>query len=215
MEANLLSTQAYKKIKEGILSLKFPPSSVLKERKLAQDLGMSRTPVREAIQRLCHEHWLTTRSEKHIQVRPVTLTDVYEIIQIRNIIEYAALRDIIEKGRERLVAGQLDAILNEMKESSEERLFIHFDINFHYVMVESMHNERLLKFWSNIQEEVRRIGLLVLREKGRWQEVILEHEAVVEALWGKNPVKIHDVMQQHLERSYKSILNDFNGKGAC
>lgn len=214
MEEKLLSTQAYKKIKEGILSLKFPPGSLLKERELARDLGMSRTPVREAIQRLCQERWLTTGTEKRMQVRPVTLADVYEIIQIRNIIEYAALRDIVEKGRARLVAGQLDLILNEMKNTSEECLFVHLDIKFHYAIVESIHNERLLNFWSNIQEEVLRIGLLVLREKGRWQEVVLEHEAVVEALWEKAPAKVHSAMQRHLERSYESILNDFNRKEA-
>ena len=67
MEEKSLSAQVYEKIKGGIISLKYPPGSVLKERELSESLGVSRTPVREAIQRLSQEFWLVPGEGKRMQ----------------------------------------------------------------------------------------------------------------------------------------------------
>ena len=210
MEEKFLSAQVYDKIKEGIISLKYPPGSVLKERELSESLGVSRTPVREAIQRLSQESWLVPGEGKRMQVRPVTVADVHEIIQIRNIIEYAAIRELVENGEPRVIAGQLDAILNEMKSATEVYEFTVLDLQFHHVLVESMKNLRLLRFWSTVQEEVMRMGLMVMRDGDRWQQVIAEHELFVESLWHKNITEINSSMKNHLENSYESLLDNFD-----
>ena len=210
MEEKFLSAQVYDKIKEGIISLKYPPGSVLKERELSESLGVSRTPVREAIQRLSQESWLVPGEGKRMQVRPVTVADVHEIIQIRNIIEYAAIRELVENGEPRVIAGQLDAILNEMKSATEVYEFTVLDLQVHHVLVESMKNLRLLRFWSTVQEEVMRMGLMVMRDGDRWQQVITEHELFVESLWHKNITEINSSMKNHLENSYESLLDNFD-----
>ena len=114
-----LSQQVYETIKKDIVSLKYPPGSFLKERELAESLGVSRTPVREAIQRLSQELWVISGDGKKMQVRPITLADVHEIIQIRNIVEYSAIDWVINYGEPRVIAGQLDSILTEMKKVKE------------------------------------------------------------------------------------------------
>lgn len=206
MEDKPLSLQVYEKIKEGIISLKFPPGTVLKERELSESLGVSRTPVREAIQRLLQEAWLVPGEGKRMQVRPITLKDVYEIIQIRNIVEYSAIEILLKNGETRVVAGNLDVVLNSMREVSDENAFVTWDIRFHNLLIKSMKNQRLLRFWSTVQDEVLRMGLLALRGQNRWEQVILEHEALVEALWNKNPEDIKKAMYNHLEHSYISLI---------
>ena len=194
-EKSSLSAQVYESIKEGIISLKYPPGSVLKERELSESLGVSRTPVREAIQRLS-------------QVRPVTTADIHEIIQIRNLVEFAAVDELIMHGEPRVVAGQLDSILNEMKGAKEEFTLVTLDLKFHHLLVESMNNERLLRFWGTVQDEVKRMGLLRLRGNDRWHEVINEHGRMVETLWDKDLQNTRLALREHLERSYANLISE-------
>ena len=208
VEEKSLSTQVYERIKEDIISLKYPPGSVLKERELSETLGVSRTPIREAIQRLSQEFWLVPGEGKRMQVRPVTIADVHEIIQIRNLVEYAAIDVLLENGEARVIAGRLDSILNEMKVASDEYTFTTLDLKFHHTLVESMNNYRLLRFWGTVQEEILRIGLLVIRGTDRWQEAIKEHECFVDALWNRDSAKIHGAMRDHLEHSYAVLISD-------
>lgn len=207
-EKSLLSDQVYENIKNGIISLKYPPYSAIKEREISENLGVSRTPVREAIQRLTQEAWLVPGEGKRMQVRPITSKDVHEIIQIRNLVEYSALDELFARGEPRVIAGQLDFILNEMKAAQEEYSLVTLDLKFHNLLVESMNNGRLLRFWCAVQDEVKRMGLLRLRGNDRWQEVINEHERVVEMLWNKDPVRTKLALREHLEHSYANLTND-------
>lgn len=201
-----LSQQVYETIKKDIVSLKYPPGSYLKERELAESLGVSRTPVREAIQRLSQELWVISGDGKKMQVRPITLADVHEIIQIRNIVEYSAIDWVINYGEPRVIAGQLDSILTEMKKVKEQYAFTNLDLSSHCLIINSMQNERLTRFWATIQEEVVRMGLMALRGEYRFEEVIHEHEALVNALWKKDPEEVREAMKEHLEHSFDSLL---------
>lgn len=206
MEDKPLSLQVYEAIKKDIVSLKYPPGSYLRERELAESLGVSRTPVREAIQRLTQEFWIISGDGKKMQVRPVTAADVREIIQIRNIIEFSAIDWLVTEGEPRVVAGQLDSILNEMKKTTEQYVFTNLDLSSHSLIIKSMQNERLIRFWATIQEEVIRMGLMALRGEYRFKEVIQEHEILVNALWKKDPEEVKASMKDHLEKSFASLL---------
>ena len=206
MDERPLSLQVYETIKRDIVSLKYPPGSFLRERELAESLGVSRTPIREAIQRLSQEFWVISGDGKKMQVRQVTAADVREIIQIRNIIEFAAIENLVTKGEPRVVAGQLDSILGEMKKTKEQYIFTSLDLSSHTLIIKSMLNERILRFWYTVQEEVVRMGLMALRGKYRFEEVISEHEVLVNALWNKNPTEVKEAMENHLEKSFASLL---------
>lgn len=207
MSEKLLSTQVYDKIKKDVISLQYAPGSILKERELAQLMGVSRTPIREAIQRLLQETWLVQGEGKKLLVRPVTIEDIHEIIQIRNMVESTAVSWITKSGEQRVLAGHLDAIIDEMKCADSQYAFTTLDIKFHSSCVECMKNDRLCRFWYTVQEEVLRMGLMALKGKDRFKEVILEHERLVEALWSKDTAKIIDAMSVHLKNSYASLLS--------
>lgn len=210
MDEKPLSLQVYEAIKKGIVSLKYPPGSYLRERELAESLGVSRTPVREAIQRLSQEFWIISGDGKKMQVRPVTAADIREIIQIRNIIEFSAIDWLVSQGEPRVVAGQLDSILNEMKKTTEQYVFTSLDLSSHSLIIKSMQNERLIRFWATIQEEVVRMGLMALRGEYRFKEVIQEHEILVNALWKKDPEEVKAAMKNHLEKSIASLLSNLD-----
>jgi len=201
-----LSLRVYEKVKEDIISLKYQPGSILKERELAEGMGVSRTPVREALQRLAQEFWITNGEGKKIQVSYITLKDAREIEQVRNIIEFAAIEHIISNGNPRLLAGQLDAIINEMKKTSDDYEFMRLDLAFHTVIVSSMDNGRLIRFWNSIRDEIIRMGLLAMRNRLFYDQVVPEHEMFIDALWKKDLELVKEAMSRHLKHCYESIF---------
>lgn len=74
---------AYRQLKQAIIARSFPPGELVNERSLAQRLSMSRTPVREALQMLGAEGWVTVLPWKGVIIRPVTLEDIDEVFQLR------------------------------------------------------------------------------------------------------------------------------------
>ena len=94
-----LSDQAYQKIKENILNLTYPPGMQLTESMLTQELSMSRNPIRSALKMLMSEGLIVRDYYKSITVKEITDKDIYEIYQLRELLEGAAFRQIFESGR--------------------------------------------------------------------------------------------------------------------
>ncbi|MDO5114874.1 MAG: GntR family transcriptional regulator [Synergistaceae bacterium] len=210
LKENLLSTQVYESIKRDIISLKYAPGTPLKERELAQSIGVSRTPVREALQRLSQECWVVPGDGKKILVSNISTEDINEVCQIRTIIEMAAMQWAVMQGDGRVLAGLLDNILNNMRKTDDQYTFTGLDLDFHTLVIENMHNSRILRFWDTIREEAQRIALMALQSKDRFAEVIIEHEMLVDYLWNKDSTKVFDALRVHIENSYKSFSNRIN-----
>ena len=83
----LLTEQAYKSIKEKIIKCQILPGSDISESEICERVGMSRTPVREALLRLQQENFITIFPRKGIIVSPITVKDIHEVYQIREMVE--------------------------------------------------------------------------------------------------------------------------------
>ena len=94
-----LAVQAYEKIKENILNLTYPPGTQLTEAMLTRELGMSRSPIRSAIQMLQTEGLIVSDYYKSMTVREITDQDINELYQIRELLEGAAFKLIFSSGR--------------------------------------------------------------------------------------------------------------------
>ena len=209
MAKKSLSAQVYQTLKEEIIGLKYPPGSCLKELSLAKALGVSRTPVREALQRLHHEGWIHFEG-KGIEVRPVTMADIDEIFEIRNLLESFSFRSVLTKGQPRLVAGAADAILEQMADMDHDRLaFTRLDLQFHSRVIESTNYLRISHFWLSVQEEVVRLGLMAMQDRCRFSEVIKEHRAIVEALWERDERAVMEALESHLANTQKALMSRF------
>lgn len=204
-----LSEQVYRTLKEDIISLKYPPGSGLRELTLAKALGVSRTPVREAFQKLHHEGWIRFEGKK-IEVRPVTRADIDEIFEIRTLLESFAFRSVVTKGRPRVAAGAADAVLEQMAQTDHDRLaFTRLDLQFHARIIESADHGRASRFWLGVQEEAVRLGLMAMQDRHRLGEVIEEHRAIVEALWEKDEQTLMQALTRHLVNTRKALTSKF------
>lgn len=192
-----------------LIGLRFPPGSYLKERELADILGVSRTPVREALQRLDHEGWVVVGEGKKIQVRQVTMADINEIFHIRDLIEHFSLSWLMDCGQPRVVAGMADACLSSMTNLEDHLAFTRMDLQFHSIVIKSMKYERIERFWKTIHEEVIRLGYMAVQGPNRVARVIEEHGAIVEALWNRDKDAALDALDRHLHNTKAALLEKF------
>jgi DNA-binding GntR family transcriptional regulator len=179
-----LAEQAFHLIKKDIISGKLAPAEELPEKKLAQELGISRTPVREALKRLAVEGLVVLSDQKIAVVASFTEEDAMHFIEIRTLLEVYNLEtsappknELYEEIRENL-AAQLKAITEECYEE-----FIDLDREFHLLLARHNPNPRLRALIHTFNTGVNR-AFLVLSNTLQFSamEAYGEHKRIVEAL---------------------------------
>lgn len=154
-----LATQAYEKIKENILRLNYPPGMTLTEAMLTEELGMSRSPVRTAIHRLQNEGLIVSDYYKSLTVKEITDQDIYELYQLRELIEGAAFKMIFTSGRNEEYSYRIEEKVVRMCACSDNNYDWELaDTDMHMEIVSILNNERINKIYENNLSELIRIG---------------------------------------------------------
>jgi DNA-binding GntR family transcriptional regulator len=204
-----LARRIYEEIKTHIIELRLPPKAALDERSLAKELGVSRTPVREALRRLALEDWVVWPERKQAFVRGITLNDVQEIFTVRDMMETHAINTIFDSGEPRFLAGQLVPLAKLMRSSVADPVaFIKADIAFHSLVIEFAANSRLYDLWKRISGEMTRIAIYSLFGERGTQAVYDEHEALIEGFWREDRERAVKAMRLH----HTKILQAYQAK---
>ena len=161
---NSLGRQAYKKIKSNILDLTYPPGMQLTEAKLCEDLNMSRSPVRSAIQRLRSEGLIITGYYKAITVAEITEKDVRELYQLRELIEGNAFKLIFTSGRNEEYSYRIEEKVVKMCALADDPYEWEVaDTAMHMEIISIFENDRINKIYDNHLSELIRIGQYSIR----------------------------------------------------
>ena len=191
-------------IRNGILE----PGERLMEVQLAEELGISRTPVREAIRKLEQEGYVIMMPRRGTYVSSVSVNDIKEIFEIRSALEslstgLAARRiepDELEK---------LRALLTEIEGHIQRKdidKIVETDIKFHGLLYQVSRNERLVTIISNLKEQLARFRTLSMSYPGRLQETLQEHRAMVEAIAAGDVEAARDAAERHMEQAEETLL---------
>lgn len=201
MKNNSLALSVYQKIKTSILSLEYPPEAILQERVLADSLGVSRTPVREALHRLSQEGWLKIHARKNIQVRSVSVEDLKEVFQVRRTLETAMLNLIFNAKLHRQAADVMSEHISQMKDSMDNLYsFISSDQNFHSANFSVFGNVRFQKFWNAISEEMIWLGVMAMAAgKERFPRVLADHSVFCSAVRNGQRREAKKALLAHLD----------------
>ncbi len=135
------------RIRAGIRDGTFPSGTQLGEARLAQQLAVSRGPVREALQRLIQEHLLESHPHRGVFVRSLDAAEIVDVYLARTVIEQTAVRQVASRQRETDI-GRLGALLDHMDKSARERSWnqvADLDLEFHLAMVQAAESPRLLR----------------------------------------------------------------------
>ncbi|UCG66707.1 MAG: GntR family transcriptional regulator [Deltaproteobacteria bacterium] len=203
-----LAKMAYKALRDSILSGHLVPGEIYNEMAIAKELGISRTPVREALLELSTQGLITFLPRKGVMVSHHKRQDVEEIFELRKAIELAAIEKAAKASPPRDLAKCEKALANQRKiiKKKDFLAFLQADRMFHTTFSEMTNNRRLVDILENLRDIIHLMGAEALGRAGRWPEVIVEHEKVLEAVRQGKPMKAREAMDYHLDRSKEAVL---------
>jgi DNA-binding GntR family transcriptional regulator len=192
--------RAYREIKRRILENEMPAGTVMLEQELAAALGMSRTPVREALIRLAEDGMVEIRPRHGMRVLPVSADDMAEIYQILTVLEAEAAAAVAARGLAPEAAAGLRAAVAEMDEALARDDLVAWawaDDRFHRLLLAECPNRRLraniLQFW----DQSHRVRMLTLRLRPRPTRSNDDHRALVAALEAREPERARAIHREH------------------
>ena len=191
-------------IRKGILE----PGERLMEVQLAEELGISRTPVREAIRKLEQEGYVIMMPRRGTYVSDISTNDVKEIFEIRSALESLATG----LAARRIEPDELETLQNLLMEiegyiaKNDMEKIVETDIKFHGLLYQVSRNERLVNIINNLKEQLARFRTLSMSYPGRLQETLEEHSEMVEAIANGDVSAARDAAEHHMERAEKTLL---------
>lgn len=207
--------KVFDRIKQGIIAQEYPAGYLLNERKLAKELDVSRTPVREAIQMLEREGWVEVIPWRGAMVQPVIISDIEETFQLRMAIEPLIIDLILDKmGEEEL--QKIEEIWEEqarLAEAKEAELFILRDQDFHLFLASLTKNRRLQLIMGQLRDTHLRMGVEAIQQETRFEGTLEEHRGIIDALKAKQYLKARQAMLDHLLATQRSMIRHIEKAG--
>lgn len=202
-----LKEQAYDKIKQAILNGEFKTTFWLSESQIAKALTISRTPVREALLLLEKEGLVKSLPQRGVLLLKLTQERLDEVFKLRRALETMTVEDLAEsvtpeeiKKLRSLLERQRKFALNQSREA-----FLDVDEEFHLLMPELARLPKTREIIKNLRDQIRMVGFEALAQPGRMQEVIREHEQIIDALGRGESEEARRVMLDHLSRTEEAL----------
>ncbi len=203
----------YEWIIKKIFSRELLPGQPLVERDLAGKLGLSKTPVREALLRLKEDGLVVSDSNSRVFVAHIKPQDAMEIFDIREMLEGLAARRAAEKAGEQEMA-LLDTTIKLMKaDMSSNRIsdYSDQDLRFHYTIVQISGNARLQNMLRKIRMQSKILMSTTMKLPSRGMTVSLsEHRKVLEAIKSKNPELAEEAARNHIRMTRSAATKWLN-----
>jgi DNA-binding GntR family transcriptional regulator len=197
----LLREKAYHAIKKAILDEEFKPGQILSEKLLIEFLGMSKTPIKSALDRLETEGFVVISPKQGILVKELSITKVNDIFQLRMVLEMFVCQLIAGK----LKADQRQRMERNIEEQEEcaankdEIGFTKADSDFHVLLCEFSGNEEIYQVMNNYQAHLYRFALNIIRRvENRMQVALQDHRAIYNALLNGHVAEAQQVIKSHL-----------------
>ncbi|MBA1336009.1 MAG: hypothetical protein HPY66_1828 [Firmicutes bacterium] len=202
--AGTLKEQAYNMIRDAILRGDFPPGKIVSNQKLSQWLGISHTPIREALIELQQNRMVIIHRGKGTEIAPLSGKDVLEIFEMREALEAKTHELAIDrvnnaqlKELEELFDDQIEQFKNKRKIE-----FLDIDRQFHLLIAKAAQNERIYTAIESLRDQFVFFGNYALSSTNRMSEVIEEHKYILDALKKKDKTDILLAIRRHLKASY-------------
>lgn len=200
--------KVYQKIKEDIITGVYLQGEVLNERKLAEAMGISRTPIREALQLLNRDGWIVDEVYKGAVVRTFDINYVMNVQKVRKALEILAIEDTINNISEQHI-NKLSNILLKQEQSLTDynpTAFMKLDREFHEKIYSFSNNDVLLNLLKNINDIIRYFGIKVLLVPERSITTLMEHKAILDAIKKKDIESAKKAMENHMLMTSNAIL---------
>lgn len=202
---NNISDSLIVEVRNMIVEGRLPAGERINEVHLAQLLGISRTPLREALHRLAHEGALTSAPRIGYFVRPLTLEEFREIYPIRPLLDPEALRLAGVPGKEHL--QHLREINERLERASGANAIIELDDEWHLELLVGCKNKVLLDLIEQFIQRTRRYEIALMNERKNVSRICTEHRRIMTALSRKDLKAACAALASNLRSGYAPIVS--------
>lgn len=209
-----LSEKIAETLREYIMKGSLKPGERLTEPKLSAMLGISRTPIREALRLLENEGFIDIYPRRGAVVSEITSKDVDEIFIIKTKLESLAARLAVENISEADIKKMMDINEKMMKYSESKNVvnLIKLNADFHNIFIEKCNNSRLIKFIESLNKQFKRVTAYSFTETGRIKKVLEEHKNIIDAFVNRDAEKVEQLVDIHVKNGWQFIKSRMNYK---
>ena len=198
-----INEQVYEAIETAIVRCELGPGALLGDRQLAEALGVSRTPVRDALHRLESSGLVERRGRAGWAVSGFAMRDVHELFELRRILEPLGFERLSENWEEATV-GELSRYFDDFPERMPEDLmprYLYTDRRFHKRIVECTGNGRIVRFYGVVEKQIDRVRHFVsYNYEGRVEDSLAEHREICAAIAARNASAATQALVRHLRK---------------
>lgn len=210
-----LVDQAYEDIKDKICDFRLFPGQVISDFILSKELGMSRTPIRQALQRLERDGLIDDAGAgKSYEVSRITAEEIIELFDARQGIEVMAVKLAVDKGISETQIIEMERMNFNMEEANKDGRIkdnFQYDQEFHDYLVSMSGNKKLIRFHDSLLTQLRRMRMLSYLERTYQDKAYRDHQAILRGLQGGDKKMVQQALEEHIETSkndYLRLLND-------
>lgn len=199
-------------LRDAILRGDIAPGERLMEISLAKQLGVSRTPIREAIRMLEKEGLAVTEPRRGARVAGMTEKDLNDVLEVRDALDELTVKDACERMTEEDF-DKLDQALVEFKDEVSKgnvKEIVEADEAFHNVLYEAARNPKLFDIVQNLKEQMYRYRFEYVKELTDYSTLIKEHEMIIDGLRNKDKDNVVAIMHEHLMNQVESVRRTIN-----
>ncbi|MCF6248961.1 MAG: GntR family transcriptional regulator [Desulfobacula sp.] len=210
-----LAVTAYETIVRKIICLEYQPSQHLEENQLVEELGIGRTPIREALVRLHGEKMVESHPKRGVIVRPITLQNTKAMFESMEIIELGMVKIALKKDCSNYIKKMKSSHKQVEKAIAANDVFEIVEANheFHMNFAKCSQNEFLIRAVADVRSEAKRLSYLsydnIIDPKrpieSHYMSVFKEHEQMIECLIEKKETRLKELIEKHI-RTFKQRI---------
>lgn len=201
-------------LRQAILRGELKPGERLLEIHLANKLGVSRTPIREAIRKLELEGLVLMIPRKGAVVAEITEKSLRDVLEVRRALEELAMKLACEKIQEEEI-NELKAAAKEFEDvlkTGDVTLFAEADVKFHDIIYRTTDNQRLIQLLYNLREQMYRYRVEYLKREDAHETLLAEHQYIIETLEKRDAEQAVAAVCQHIDNQVTAVADTIRTK---
>ncbi|MCU1489414.1 MAG: transcriptional regulator, GntR family [Acidimicrobiaceae bacterium] len=205
----------YDELKAAIIDLRLAPGEPLREAAIAESLGVSKTPVREALGRLEQEGLVEAMSFKGAVVSSYSRRDLVDLYELRELLEVRALREAAASMTDEDLA-RLDTLIADGERLRSAKRVKQLEVvidSFDAILYEQVTNRRISVLIDNLRAHLTRIGRLTTEIPGRLYQSVDEHARIADALKARDADAAEVALREHIASVRDAQLKALEGQG--
>ena len=201
-------------LRQAILRGELKPGERLMEIQLANKLGVSRTPIREALRKLELEGLVNMVPRKGAEVADTTEKSLRDVLEVRKALEELSVQLACEKITEEEIE-ELKRVAERFKDTLDDQdvtKIAEADVAFHDVIYTATDNQKLILLLNNLREQMYRYRVEYLKKEEAYPQLIAEHEELIDNISKRNKEEATRIMCEHIDNQVATVINVIHTK---